>query len=134
MLKVTGLFADDADAQLASWTLWLWKEQSQGEWGLFQIQPDGSWTPRPILFGAVSRPYAQAIGGDAKSIVWDGAALTIAFAGRGDVPAVHTIFWSRGAPSISCDGRTIAPTKIDASASLYTVACGGAGTHTLIFE
>src|SRR5579883_1346784 len=62
-----GHFLDDTDAQGASSALWLWKEESQGEWGLYQVQPDGSFAPRPEMFQAVSRPYPQAIGGDLVS-------------------------------------------------------------------
>jgi hypothetical protein len=129
-----GHFLDDADAQGASTALWLWKEQSQGEWGLFQIQPDGSWTPRPILFQAISRPYAQAIGGDVQSIAWDGAKLTVMFSGHAGVPATHTIFWNRPSATISCDGAPVSPSSTDASASLVTVECGGSGAHTLVFD
>ena len=95
-----GHFLDDADAQLASWTLWLWKEQSQGEWGLYTHNDDGSWSPRPAMFAAVSRPYAQAVGGDPTAMTWDGTSLTVTFRGRDDVPGEHDLFWNSGTPTI----------------------------------
>jgi endoglycosylceramidase len=124
-----GHFLDDADAQGASTALWLWKEQSQGQWGLYTIQPDGSWTPRPIMFDAASRPYAQAVGGDVDSVAWDGAQLTVAFHGHGGVPSLHDIFWNQGTPSATCDGAAVAPSSSDGP--IYTFACSG---HTLVIR
>ena len=50
-----GHFLADADAQLAPWTLWLWKEESQGEWGLYTHNDDGSWS---LAAGHVRRRVA----------------------------------------------------------------------------
>ena len=124
---------DDFDAVGASSTWWLWKDPSVGGWGLFDPQPDGTYTPRPAMMGALSRPYAVAVGGDVTSMTWDGAALTVQLRGRADVPARHDIFWNRGAPTIACDGKSIAPDSVDAAHSLYVVRCGGSGAHTLTF-
>jgi hypothetical protein len=57
-----GHFLDSADLALASWTLWLWKEQleqSQSNWGLYTLNTEGSRSPRSATFDVVSRPYAQ---------------------------------------------------------------------------
>jgi endoglycosylceramidase len=126
-----GHFLDDADQELASWTLWLWKEESQGNWGLYTHNSDDSWSPRPDMFTAVSRPYAQAIGGDPTAMTWDGTTLTVQFTGRGDVPGTHDLFWSSGTPTIECDGQVVAPASVDAAGSRYTVTCAGKGAHTL---
>jgi endoglycosylceramidase len=125
---------DDFDAVGASSTWWLWKDPSVGGWGLFDPQPDGSYTARPAMMGALSRPYAVAVGGNVDSMTWDGSALTVALHGRGDVPARHDIFWNRGTPSITCDGKSLAPDSVDAANSLYVVHCGGGGAHTLTFS
>lgn len=124
---------DEFDAVLASSTYWLWKDPNPnpGAWGLFDPRPDGSWSARPSLMGAVSRPYAQAIGGDVVSMRWDGATLTVQLRGRADVPARHDLFWNQGAPRLACDGKTVAPDRVDAAGSIYVVRCGGAGLHTL---
>jgi len=124
---------DDFDAVGASATWWLWKDPSVGGWGLFDPQPDGSYTARPAMMGALSRPYAVAVGGNVTSMTWDGSALTVQLQGRADVPARHDIFWNRGTPSIACDGKSIAPESVDAANSLYVVPCGGSGAHTLTF-
>jgi len=124
-------FLDASDTTGASTAQWLWKEQTGGQWGLFTHQPDGSWAPRPLMFEAAARPYAQVTGGDLDLESWNGASLIISFHGRAGVPARHTVFWNRGQPSIVCDDVPIAPTHVDADASLYVVDCGATGAHTL---
>jgi endoglycosylceramidase len=116
--------------QGASTALWLWKEQSQGEWGLYTHQSDGSWAPRPIMFDAVARPYAQSVGGDLDAMTWDGTTLTVSFHGHAGVPATHDIFWNRDPPSVTCDGQSVAAAAT-AGSLLYHVECGGAGAHVL---
>jgi endoglycosylceramidase len=122
---------DDYDAVGASTTWWLWKDPSPGGWGLFDPQPDGSYTARPLIMGALSRPYAQAVGGDDATTSFDGVTLTIGFRGRAGVPARHDVYWNRGTPAIACDGKPVVPDSADDS--LYVVRCGGAGAHTLTF-
>jgi endoglycosylceramidase len=125
---------DDFDAVGASTTWWLWRDPSPGGWGLFDPQPDGSYSERPWMMDALSRPYASAVGGNVDSMTWDGATLTVAFHGRGDVPARHDIFWNRGTPSIGCDGKPVTADSIDDAARRYVVRCGSSGAHTLTFS
>jgi hypothetical protein len=120
---------DDFEANFANTTYWLWRDPSVGGWGLFDPQPDGTFQPRPMLVDALSRPYAMAIGGDPVAAHFDGSALTVTFEGRGGVPARHDVFWNRGAPSITCDGKRLA--AVAQSNGIYTVDCGGAGRHVL---
>jgi endoglycosylceramidase len=130
-----GHLLEDADSQMASTALWLWKEQSQGEWGLYTHNADDSWSPRPVMFDAVGRARAQAIGGDPTTIGWDGGTLRVGFTSRADVPAEHDIFWPGAAPAIACDDQPVAPLAVDDTAHRYIVACGG-GTraHLLTFR
>jgi endoglycosylceramidase len=124
---------NDFDDVFASTTYWLWKDPSVGGWGLYDPQPDGTFTERAALMNALSRPYAQAIGGDPIAMRFDGTTLSVQLRGRGDVPARHDIFWNRGAPTVSCDGREIAPATSDGL--VYVVECGGGGgEHTLTFR
>ena len=122
---------DDFDAVGASTTWWLWKDPTPGGWGLFDPQPDDSYTPRAAMMDALSRPYAMAVGGDVVATTFDGASLSLVLRGRDDVPARHDIFWNRGTPAITCDGKPVAADSADGS--VYVVRCGGAGTHTLTF-
>jgi len=83
------------------------------------------------MMGALSRPYAQAVGGKLDALTWNGTTLTLKFTGRGDVPARHDVFWPNTVPTVACDGK---PTLADsADAGVYVVRCGGAGAHTLTF-
>jgi hypothetical protein len=120
---------DDVRASSMSW-IWNPGTVSRNDDGSFAFVFDGQ------ILQHLSRPYAPAIGGDVHSTLWDGARLTVAFSGRRDVAPRHDVFWNpeRPAPRISCDGKTIAATSVDATNGLYTVACGGQGAHTLVFE
>jgi endoglycosylceramidase len=125
---------DNLDATLASATWWLWRAPDVGGWGLFDPQPDGSYTVRPVMMNALSRPYAMAIGGDPRTMTWDGARLSVTFDGRGGVPARHELFWSRGTPSITCDGKPITAASVDSVGHVYSVDCGGGGRHALVLS
>lgn len=126
-----GHVLDEADAIAASTAFWLWKESSQGSWGLFDQDAGGAWHERPQMIAAVSRPYAQAIGGVPGGVTWDGQTLTVRFSGAGGVPATHDLFFPGAAPALHCDGAPVTPLAVDAARSVYTVRCGGGGAHTL---
>lgn len=83
------------------------------------------------MFAAVSRPYAQAVGGDPKAMTWDGTTLTVQFNGRSDVPGTHDLYWNKGTPTIECDGQAVTPSSVDSAGFRYTVDCAGNGMHTL---
>jgi len=125
-----GHVLDDADEVLASTAFWVWKEISQASWGLFDQDASGAWIERPQMIAAVSRPYAQAIGGAPSAMKWDGQTLTVTFAGSG-APPLHDVFFPGAAPSIACDGAATTAIAVDAARSVYTIRCGGGGTHTL---
>jgi endoglycosylceramidase len=125
---------DEMDEVSASSAWWIWRDPTPGGWGLFDPNPDGSYSQRPAMLDRLSRPYAQAIGGDLTSVKWDGAQLVVRFRGRADVPNRHDIYWNQGPPAIACDGKSVAPGATDDTARRYTVTCGGAGDHTLTFS
>ena len=119
---------DAADGVLASTAFWLWKEQEQGQWGLFAHAADGSWQDRPEMMGAVARPYAKVIGGRPKAMTWDGTTLTLTFTRVDGVPTRHVVFFPGStAPNISCDGKTVSPDAVtpDTTTSSYDVRCDG---------
>lgn len=122
---------DELDAAQASSTWWLWKDPSPGGWGLFDPEADGKYTPRGWMMQALSRPFAQAVGGNLDAMTFDGTTLTVRFHGRADVPPRHDVFWPDTVPAVACDGK---PILADSAASgRYVVRCGGAGAHTLTF-
>jgi endoglycosylceramidase len=60
------------DRYLASNAFWLWKEQSQGSWGVFAYNAgDGSWTERPQIVRWISRVRAERIAGTVVENRWD---------------------------------------------------------------
>jgi endoglycosylceramidase len=125
-LEWIGHAYDGADSVLASTAFWLWKEQEQGQWGLFSLAADGSWQDRPEMMAAVGRPYAKVIGGGATSLSWDGVTLTVSFRQNG-APARHEIFFPGGTPLIRCDGRDVSrdDVTVDTATSTYSVSCDG---------
>ena len=123
---------DAADAVFASATFWVWKEQDQGQWGLFSHAADGSWQDRPDMISAVSRPYAKAIGGTPTAMSWDGATFTLNFQNRGGVAHQHDIFFPSPSPLVACDGKPLSGSdvKIDQTTSTFSVHCDGVLTLT----
>ena len=126
-LEWIGHALDGADSVFASTAFWLWKEQSQGQWGLFSIDADGVWHDRPDMMAAVSRPYVKAIGGTPQAMTWDGTTLTLAFTPRAGVPTRHDVFFPGAAPRIACDGAPVPPrdVTVDAATSTYSIRCDG---------
>jgi len=111
----------------ASTAFWLWKEQEQGQWGLFSRAADGTWYDRPDMIAAVARPYAKAIGGTPRAMSWDGNTFTLAFEKRDGVLAQHDIFFPSPAPAIACDGAPVSgqDVTVDSASSTFTVSCSG---------
>jgi endoglycosylceramidase len=73
------------EAQNMGEAFWLWKEESQGNWGFFDQQPDGMWTPRSAGLKAVATPYPMAVPGTLASFHFDSSAgaLTVSFTAKG---------------------------------------------------
>jgi endoglycosylceramidase len=128
----TSRLFDDFDQDRVSSTYWIWNP------GLLTRNSDGSFafTDGGKVLATLSRPYAPAVGGDIDSVRWDSSAgeLTVAFHGHRGVPAIHDVYWNQGTPAITCDGAATAATRVDTDGQLYTVSCGGAGSHTLVFK
>ena len=124
------------DEELASGTLWLWKEESQGDWGLYAVDPtSGVFTERPAIVGAVARPYASAIPGKDASMEYDAGTrrLTVHWTGAGAaelrVPAapLYPSGWS-----VTCEGAPAAPMAVGLSG--WEVRCPGGGVHVLVLS
>lgn len=127
------------DERFASATVWLWKEESQGRWGFFDQEADGSWTERPHVVEAHARIYAERIAGEPSSMRYDAGArrFELAYEGRSD-EAPHVIYVP---PSIGdafvarCDGGAIEPPPArDAATGRVEIVCAGPGAHLLVLE
>ncbi len=126
------------DERFASATVWLWKEQSQGSWGFFDLRSDGTWTERAHVVAAHSRAYAERIAGEPTRMFYDAGArrFELAYEGRTD-EAPHVIHLpSTLVPFVArCDGRTITPAPPrDPATGRVEIVCAGAGAHELVIE
>jgi len=125
-LEWIGHAYDAADAVFASTAFWLWKEQEQGQWGLFSRDASGVWHDRPDMIAAVARPYAKAIGGTPVAMSWDGTTFTLGFQKRDGVAPQHDIYFPYPGPVVSCDGKPAANVTVDMDSSTVSVRCDGA--------
>ncbi len=118
---------DAADSVFASTAFWVWKEQDQGQWGLFSRAADGTWNDRPDMISAVARPYAKAIGGTPVAMSWDGTTFTLASKRRDGVARQHDIFFPSANPAIACDGKPVPSSDVnaDTTTSTFSVSCDG---------
>ena len=76
------------DEYYASSALWLWKENSQGSWGLFD-KVDDEWQERKTYISWVSRIMAHRIAGELKRLEFSGGVLTLEST---DTSSPHLIF------------------------------------------
>jgi endoglycosylceramidase len=131
--RYVGLEYDLQDRYLASSALWLWKENSQGSWGLFDHdETTGAFSERPLVIATVARPYVQRIAGTPTAMTWDASAGTLSLSFEGGVAAPHVL--AVPAPyevvSVTCDGAPVSPSG---SAPRLEVSCGAApGAHVLL--
>lgn len=133
------------DAVLASSTFWVWKEESQGSWGLFD-KTNGAWTLRTAYAQAVSRAYVQAAGGDLVSmkVATNGGkprvSLSIAYEvrRRDGVDPIDEVYvpelFAGGAFALCCDGKCTSGALVpprDPATGIVRVSCGTTGSHTI---
>jgi endoglycosylceramidase len=129
-----GFMYDLFDSVAASSTVWLWKEESQGGWGFYDVDASGQFTERPAVFAAHTRPWAEVIAGTPMGATYDATTqtYTLTYVGRNDLaPNVLRVPASMY-PSfvLRCDGATRTATR-DAMTSRVEVVCAGAGMHVV---
>jgi endoglycosylceramidase len=118
------------DRYFASDAFWLWKEQSQGSWGVFDFDAGtGAWTERPQVVGWLSRMHAVRIGGTPKRLESSvlGDALTLELEPGSAVAAPTQIYVPerfRATTHATCDGAEIVFGG-DTATGLAGVACAG---------
>jgi endoglycosylceramidase len=127
------------DQYQASGFFWVWKEDSQGAWGLFDRDPvKDTWTVRDHVRKALSRVAPEAIAGWPESFGYDAAnkRFELKFTGDPAITAPSEIFVPAAAdfaPSfdVTCDGAAITAAR-DAASGIIDVPCGGSGAHTVV--
>ncbi len=105
------LMQDVQGAYGASAMLWLWKERSQGSWGMHRWdETRGVWEERAEVFQWLARPRPVAIAGDLQSWSWDATTrvFTVRWDRRADVRAPHELWLPPPASAwtLRCDGAT----------------------------
>jgi len=128
------------DDYLASSAWWVWKENSEGSWGLFDWDSKtDTWTERAYARKAFARPQARAIAGWPQSVQWNATAktFTIVLAGSTAVtaPSIVHLPLAEDFPATwkaSCDGKPIAATPDEHGE--VSLACGGEGVHRIVVE
>jgi endoglycosylceramidase len=126
-LEWIGHAYDAADTVFASTAFWVWKEQDQGQWGLFAHAADGTWHDRPEMIAAVARPYAKATGGSPGAMSWDGTTFTLGFERRDGVAPQHDVFFPVASALVSCNGVAVKSGDVtfDGPSSTYSIRCDG---------
>ena len=115
------------DRYLASNAFWVWKEDSQGSWGLFSRDTiANTWVERPNIIGWVSRVrvarYASAPRVVEPSMAGD--AVRVELAGGTAPNLVYVPERFATTTVITCDGRTRDVVR-DPATGLVEVPCGG---------
>lgn len=116
--------------------LWLWKEESQGRWGLHDYDDEtGEWTERPATRRIFSRPKPEAIAGQPQTWRYDPATQTMELWYVGDDAVTAPTILYVPAPedytddyTVSCDGVSV-ETARDPATGQVEVPCNGDGNH-----
>lgn len=114
----------------ASTFFWLWKELSQGAWGLYDIDPGGATRERAAVVAALSRVRVEACAGRVTRLEHrvEAGTLAVTFLGldltRENLVSLGTRFVALRA---RCDGAEAARSEGEP----MRVTCGGAGQHVL---
>lgn len=114
---------------------WLWKENTQGNWGLFDYDASGdTWTERTAGRRQLSRPYAMAVPGALVSNSFDPATATlrVKFKASGEEagPVLHLPADWIATPRVTLNGKAIKVTRTGARAPIAWD--GAAGEFELV--
>ncbi|MFT3695598.1 MAG: cellulase family glycosylhydrolase [Kofleriaceae bacterium] len=107
------------DRYLASDAFWVWKEESQGAWGVFDNNGD-TWTERPQVVAWLSRVHAARIAGDVTANESTPTTLHLETHGSSTPHSIYT----PGEFTATCNGSTISATR-DAATGLVELPCDG---------
>jgi len=131
---------DHQDRLMASSAWWVWKENSEGSWGLYDWNAsDDTWTERAHVRRAFARVQPRKIAGWPQRWKWDASAKRFELVVLGDssVTAPHVLHVPLAGDGpmsfkVTCDGESVSAAP-DPAGDLV-VSCAGAGLHTVIVE
>jgi hypothetical protein len=132
--------AELADEYAESWAFWVWKERSQGQWGMHDYdEATDTWTERPLLVRALSRPRPERIAGWPRRFGFDVATgvLEVRFRGEDAVTAPSQLYLPERAPAtfrVRCDDAELTGLSRDPASGLVEVPCNGDGEHVIRVE
>lgn len=126
--KYLTLFYELQDEYLVSSTLWLWKEDSQGKWGLFDGE-NGAWVERESMVKLVSRPHAVRISGTPTSMRFTEEQLVVAYEDAFEAASVLFIPERFDVGTVRCDGESVDAER-DGTGRIE-VSCGKKGAHEI---
>ena len=118
------------DRYFASNAFWVWKEQSQASWGLFDYDAaTGAWTERPHVIAWVSRIHAARIAGTPRAVESSpaGDALRVEIEPGTGTAAPHLVYVPErfaATTRVTCDGAEVAGPREPAT-GLVEAACAG---------
>ena len=118
------------DRYSASNAFWLWKERSQGSWGLYDYDDaTGAWTERPLVIRWVSRVHAARIAGTPRAVESTpaGDGLRVELEPGTATAAPHVVYVpERFAATFraTCDGAPV-PAPRDPRTGTLEVPCRG---------
>ncbi len=124
------LYYDLQDEFLVSSALWLWKENSQGSWGLFD-DVDGTWVERPRMVELVSRPYATRIAGTPTQMGFSGTTFSLDYQDALDAPNVIFVPERFAVDAVTCDGQAV---EASATHGMLHIVCPEGSAHALRVE
>ena len=118
--------------------VWLWKEDSQGSWGLHDYDPATMrWTLRADMRRRLARVRPEAVAGLPTRYGYDRAArrFTLEYTGSAAVTAPTRVYVPSAEDfaatyAVTCDGRTVTVTR-DMATGVVEVPCAGVGAHTV---
>ncbi len=118
------------DRYFASDAFWVWKEHSQGSWGVFDHDAaTGAWTERPQVVAWISRVHVARIAGTPtvveSTVIGDGIHIEIEPGSHTDAPyLVYVPERFAATTRARCDGAEV-PTERDPATGLISFACAG---------
>jgi hypothetical protein len=123
-----GVEAELHDRFLAGDAFWLWKEASQGSWGVFDLS-GSTWSERPQVVNWISRIHASRIAGDVVANTYNHTTGALELeVKRGTTHGLeHTIYIPERAAStysVTCDGTALGTTR-NADTGLIAPSCDG---------
>jgi endoglycosylceramidase len=118
------------DEVRASSFFWVWKETSQGSWGVYDLVGT-KWEERPAVVNALTRLRLERVAGRLGRVGYDREKRRLTFTFEGGTAAGRNVVSTgrlAGTVDVKCDGRGVAAE----GKGPIEIACGGAGSHEVV--